>query len=517
VHPPNRTPIWHFLVVLAACAAVYWPFLGSNGFGASEGHRVGPAWEMLRTGDFVHLKLFSQTYLRKPPGMPWAIALSSSILGQTEFAARAVSALASTLMALLACRWTNRWLGPPWGMAAGLAQALAPLFMMVGRTAEIDPLNCLGTQMAALGLLALVRDPRLLWGASAWVAGGAILAGIAKGPASLPVLAGVIGGACVVARSVRPLRVPGVWMSLVSSAVALAAFGAWFADVNRDPDAVRQDFSEFTWSLSRLAGTVGLPFTSFLAAFPASLALVVLVLHQREERNRRQDPTLTTARLLAWSWLLSVAALMMTGSSNPRYAMPAGVLLAPMAAWALRACWLARRESAGARVVMLGHPAVLGGVMLVGSVGWVLHDQGRGRHDQGREAGRAIAEALPDGAEVWANDVVEARPDILLYAVRGVGRRGGEVHPRWRKRAMVAGELPPDDAGAVYMLLRSDPESPEWARYLPEIERGRLERVAGGSIAKYTWELVRWRGGAGVGGASVVPAAGSAAEEESSR
>src|SRR5262249_19703541 len=146
----------HFLLVLVVGVLVYWPMLGVPGFGSSEGHRVGPAWEMLRTGDLEHLRLFGVTYLRKPPGMPWAIAASSALLGRTEFAARAVSALASTLMPLLAFWFTGRWLGRPWGLAAGLAQALSPLFITLGRTAEIDPLNCLATQLAAFALVSLL-------------------------------------------------------------------------------------------------------------------------------------------------------------------------------------------------------------------------------------------------------------------------------------------------------------------------------------------------------------------------
>ena len=50
-----------------------------------------PGWTMLRTGDWWHVEMFGQAYFRKPPGMPWAIAGASALLGETEFAAGAVS------------------------------------------------------------------------------------------------------------------------------------------------------------------------------------------------------------------------------------------------------------------------------------------------------------------------------------------------------------------------------------------------------------------------------------------
>src|SRR5262249_8439204 len=92
---------WQGLIVLVAAGLVYWPFLGHSGFAFSEGQRVFPGWEMARGGDWLVPRLFGQAYLRKPPGMPWAIALASFVFGENEFSARSVSALAVTLGALI--------------------------------------------------------------------------------------------------------------------------------------------------------------------------------------------------------------------------------------------------------------------------------------------------------------------------------------------------------------------------------------------------------------------------------
>ena len=490
----------HLLLVVAACALVYWPLLGATGFASSEGHRVGPAWEMLETGDWAHLRLFGLTYLRKPPGMPWAIAISSSIFGQTEFGARAVSALACSLMGVVAYWFTNRWLGPPWGLAAGLIQALLPLFVTIGRTAEIDALNAFATQLFALGMVSALASRQRLWtrgllpAAPAFIAVGLVLAGIVKGPASLPVFIGVGVAAWLQARSPAPLCCPRLWGANAVAAVALSAFGVWFTRVNADPNAVVQDFSEFTWSLARLAGTGLLLPASFLAACPASVGLIVLMVHRREPAEVRDAEHVPLASLLALSWVCSIVVLMLTGSSNPRYAMPAAVLLPPLAAWAVRACWTARGRSRAARVVLLGHPVVPLILMFIGWGVWLAADIRRPRVREGREAGRLIATHVAPGAVVWANDMVEARPDVLLYAEaqsRAAHPGGDSLTPRWAKPAILAGEMPAPSSAPVYLLLRSDAESGEVARYRSRIEAGELARVASGQVAKYEWVLLR--------------------------
>src|SRR4051812_44009566 len=109
----SRPPYPGYLLTLLACACIYFPGLGATGFSSTEGHRVIPAWEMLASRDFLVPRMFGQAYLRKPPGMPWAIALSSSIFGETEFAARLVSAVSVTLLCLLIANTAHRWFGSP--------------------------------------------------------------------------------------------------------------------------------------------------------------------------------------------------------------------------------------------------------------------------------------------------------------------------------------------------------------------------------------------------------------------
>jgi hypothetical protein len=43
------------------------------------------------------------------------------------------------------------------------------------------------------------------------------------------------------------------------------------------------------------------------------------------------------------------------------------------------------------------------------------------------QAGALLAEALPDGAVLWADDLIEARPDLLLYTQRSAAAAGKRV------------------------------------------------------------------------------------------
>ena len=55
--------------------ACHLPLLGSAPLAGTEGHRVFPALNMVRTGDWLLPRLFGQLYLIKPPLHDWLIAI----------------------------------------------------------------------------------------------------------------------------------------------------------------------------------------------------------------------------------------------------------------------------------------------------------------------------------------------------------------------------------------------------------------------------------------------------------
>jgi 4-amino-4-deoxy-L-arabinose transferase-like glycosyltransferase len=388
---------------------------------------------------------------------------------------------------------------------------VAPLFVLGALTAEIEPLNGLGTQLAGLALIdLLIADPgsrangsrRLL----VIVCGiGIAIAALAKGPASAPVLGGVVIGACISMRSFRPLRDRALFGAVALAAIVLIPTYILLR-LNNPPDgAVVQDFSEFTWSRARLIGTLMLAPNALASAFPLSLALCFPWGGdaQREALGGAADGLsldrgFIIARSLGAAWFISVGILLVIGVSNPRYAAPAAVLLPPLVAYVARGLFGAagrfeHSRRVFARCFLLGHAAVWPVLLLGLSLWWVPYDGEKPRHEEGRAAGSCIAGALPDGAQVWADDAIEARPDVLLYAEQEAARTGKTIEPRWMKAALRAAEVPGhgDPDHPVYLLLRQDKGSDEVARLRQTPGAPALEQIAGMPVGEYRLFLFR--------------------------
>ncbi|MEO1511955.1 MAG: glycosyltransferase family 39 protein, partial [Planctomycetota bacterium] len=153
-----RRSIWtrgsvQFGLLLLLSAAVFGLRLGDGGLWATEGHRALPAFAMHESGDWLVPRLFEQPYLRKPPGIQWLMQAGIELFGDSPFAARAPVAVCATLMVLVAWRFGRLWFGPRGGLASGLAMLLMPWVWPAARAAEIETLNNLGTQLAAMALL----------------------------------------------------------------------------------------------------------------------------------------------------------------------------------------------------------------------------------------------------------------------------------------------------------------------------------------------------------------------------
>lgn len=410
------------LGLVALCVVMFVVGLGDRGLAYSEGHRVGPGWEMLDAGMAVESadawlvpRLFGAPYLRKPPGMSWAIAATSGLLGTTEFAARLPSALAMVALVLVSWRVTTRWLGSPWGFAAGLAQAMFPFFWSSARSAEIEMVHAAGAGCAAL-LIAdvMMRGHGRRW-PSAIGAGIAIcVMALAKGPAGVPVVLAAAIGVCVARRSVGPLaRTALAWVLMVPGVVLGATAYAVFNALDRTPGPViSQDVGEFLWDGSRLWRILTLPAAAWGSMLPASLALLVVAWKRREGTGL---DAADVARCLGFAWLAAIVMYTVVGVSNPRYLLPAGALLPPVVA----AVMAVMRRGVG-RVLMLGSawtwPIVLAGCF-VGFLVWYEGPRGRTSGDAvGAGLGAALGMTASEGGTVWADQLVECRPEVLLYA-----------------------------------------------------------------------------------------------------
>lgn len=492
-------------LLLAVCVCVYWLGLGRGGFFGTEGHRAIPAYEMLDhargSGDWLVPHMFEQPYLRKPPGMPWAIAALSAVLGPTVFAARAVSALASTGMAFVAFGVARRWFGARAALPAGLASALMPVLWETGRAAEIEPLNHLGTQIAALFLmdaLLVARSPRGRLLAGSGAAFGILWFALAKGPASAPVVIAVIAAVCVVSRSIKPLA-SIAWLPIIASIACIAGLGWLIARAaSAAPIApVTQSPGAFLFEPGMLLGVLTLPLIAFAQTLPASLAILFpwgpdARAEAHPDTPRADTPDLgwsparfRIARALAVAWIIAVGLYMLFGVRNPRYTLPAAVLLPPLAgAYVAGASlvrgvsmrWLLPKRTRIARALLLGGPRVMLVVLLAAAGVYITTVEANRRATSATPTGEQIARTIAEWQAdqpgtrgdapliLVADGVVEARPELLLAVEREARRQGVDLRVRWLPG--LAGGPSADlrllaEDGLVLVLVRTDAQSGE--------------------------------------------------------
>ncbi len=123
----------------------------------------------LRHGDLLHLRLGDTVIHQRPPLYPWLLALSTGILGETAFALRLPSVLASGATAAFTFLLGERLLGRRAGIAAGLVFATLALPYLYGRSVVSDmTLTALAT--ASIYFIATRR-----WLAAGLALGGALL------------------------------------------------------------------------------------------------------------------------------------------------------------------------------------------------------------------------------------------------------------------------------------------------------------------------------------------------------
>lgn len=521
------------LLLVAVSAAIFLPKLGATGLSMSEGHRAIPAWEMLEDAraseaHWLVPRMFETAYLRKPPGMLWAIAGSTSLFGETEFAARIPSAVSAMLLGLAVWWFATRWFGSPWGLAAGLAQVLLPVTWPSARSAEIESLHMLTTGVACLVAIHMgVCRSRSVPG---WaVAFGAALAAmlVTKGPAGVPFVF-----AAVLVMGVGRGTLKRLIALVIAASLSVSLTMGWvlrpFSEVTEP--AVRQGVESFLWDTSKVLEIITIGPAMLLTMMPAALALLFpWGPDARRELDMERSgigPLASPgdiARKLAWACVVSLAFLTVVGVSNARYGLPLCALVSMLVAYVARGAWVrdpecpAPMEDSGpelappdhksgpgvsrpgvgggfvglrpaiARAMFLGRPWAWPVVLLIGGVVYVGVFEPKRRASSGRDAGIALAAALPDGAEVWADEMVEARPEVLYYAVREAGRQGRDVRVRWLKPSF----LPAEQPGGLLLLLREDELVDEVSQYGGMPRFGSLEEIARGQVHKYTFVLVR--------------------------
>ena len=133
-------------------AGIYLPGLGSVQLEHEEPRRALPALHMLASGDWLVPRVGSEPYLRKPPLLNWAIALSCKLTGgPSEWAVRLPSVLATLALALAIVVISGAaWLSVEGGFLAAIFFLVNFTMTETGRLAELEALYI---ALTGIGLL----------------------------------------------------------------------------------------------------------------------------------------------------------------------------------------------------------------------------------------------------------------------------------------------------------------------------------------------------------------------------
>lgn len=479
--PSLQVPLLLFLSIV-----VYGFRLGDGGFVNTEGHRTFPAWEMLADGDYFTQRLFGVIYLRKPLGHTWAIAASSAMFGKTEFAARFVGAVSGIGMVLVTYWFARRWFGAGAGLPAGIAQMLTPLFWKYQRSAEIEGLHNFLVQLMVLLLIELFVFQRnkasgrhtLFVLCCGWAASGTVLV---KGPASIPCFLGTLVAICLVERTREPLRSKTLWsvIGICGALIIPVTLLILHRTMTANEPVITQRVLGFFWETS-LVGVLTMIPSAWLQAFPLCLFLIAPWLRVEQTESRSLENRL--ARVLAASSLLSVFFYATYGLTNPRYAMPAVTFVSPLVGYfvTIRRPFSFRFDPTGVMLSSWG-PRAATFVLVASWVGYIEYFEPRARSKSGEQEGRRLAEVLPDGAEIWADTLIEARPETLGYAREFATRLGKRIEVQWKPLPSNHHPSPPPQG--MFVALRTDNQ--EWEYWKNARLFDQIDWQTEGKVYKY--------------------------------
>ncbi|HEY6395595.1 MAG TPA: phospholipid carrier-dependent glycosyltransferase [Candidatus Binataceae bacterium] len=197
-----RAPLLDLLAVLALAAIVFYFRLGRHGLWEPDEARYAEiAREMLQSGNFIVPHLNYVAYVEKPPLLYWLTALSFSVFGLTEFAARFFVAFAALIGVLATFVFSYRSFGRRHALLASAILATSPLYAVMAQVLTTDMLLASLTTVALFGFFLHWRESaqqrraplrRQWWCWTFYIAIG--LAVLAKGPigAVLPILSAIV-------------------------------------------------------------------------------------------------------------------------------------------------------------------------------------------------------------------------------------------------------------------------------------------------------------------------------------
>ena len=285
---PIRTQI-----VLVFCALLlFLPGLGAvHLFDWDEINFAEIAREMIWTGDWSRPQIEFKPFYEKPPLFMWMQALSMSIFGVGEFAARFPNAICGALTLLMLYRIGSREQGNTFGLLWALAYVGSILPNLYFRSGIIDPWFNL---FIFLGLHSFIRSAREGSWKFSLISG--VLLGLAvmtKGPAAIIIVGLTVSVYWALRKFNSFFRWKHVLLTLFSMLVVIAL---WFgSDYARNGPAFTEAFFQrqvalFTEEDAGHGGFLGYHFIVLLiGCFPASIFALQELLKPTKGTDTQKD------------------------------------------------------------------------------------------------------------------------------------------------------------------------------------------------------------------------------------
>jgi 4-amino-4-deoxy-L-arabinose transferase-like glycosyltransferase len=205
------------LLSILLWAAIYLPGLGAIELQHEEPRRALPGLHMLSSGDWLVPRVGSEPYLRKPPLLNWAIALSCKLTGgASEWAVRLPSVLATLVLAIAIVGIAGRrWLGDQGGLIAAIFFLTNFTMVETGRLAELEALYISLTGIAVILWMTSWRNKTGPW--QLWLLPAPFLAlgMLTKGPTHLIFYYGIALPVLLLGNDTRSLLHPAHFVSLI--------------------------------------------------------------------------------------------------------------------------------------------------------------------------------------------------------------------------------------------------------------------------------------------------------------
>lgn len=279
-----------YLFIAIASALLFIPFIGNMPlFDWDEINFAECAREMVVTHNYSEVQLYFQPFWEKPPLFIWLQAISMSIFGINEFAARLPDALCGIVTLLCLYHCGKKLNDARFGLAWVFVYASTLLPHLYFKSGIIDPWFNLFIFLAIYQLLQHTNNPVGRYGYRTAMLGGVFLglALLTKGPAALIIVGLTVGAFVILSRFRKITELKYVLAFLITFLVV--GFSWFMVEAIKGNTQIIREFIDYQVRLFKTEDSDhGGPFiyhfvVLLVGCFPSSLFLVLA--HRRSSSD----------------------------------------------------------------------------------------------------------------------------------------------------------------------------------------------------------------------------------------